>query len=178
MKKEAVFLDRDGTIIKDRGYINNIKNIEFYNYTFSCLRALQDRFLLFIITNQAGVGKGLISQKELDAIHENILKILNSERIKIIDVFVCPHTKEDECHCRKPKTFFIDQAIKKYDIDITASYIIGDHPSDVELAINSGAKGIYLLCGHGLKHYSELGHIKSKISIKRNLKNATKQILQ
>lgn len=178
MKKAAVFLDRDGTIIKDNGYINNTKQIEFYSYSFESLRTLQAHFELFIITNQAGIGKGLITKLELEKIHNFMLRALNDEGIKIREVYTCPHTKQDNCICRKPKPYFIAQAIQKYNIDIIKSYIIGDHPSDVELAINTGANGIYVLSGHGLKHYTEIEQIKSQISIKRNLQAACKEILR
>lgn len=178
MKKPAVFLDRDGTIIKDKGYVNNIKNIEFYTHTFASLRSLQEHFDLFIITNQAGVGKGLITKSELQDIHNYMLRVLNDEGIKIREVFTCPHTKQDNCICRKPKPYFIAQAIQKYNVDIIRSYIIGDHPSDVELAINTGARGIYVLCGHGLKHYAEIEQIKPQIVIKRNLQSACTEILK
>jgi histidinol-phosphate phosphatase family protein len=175
----AIFLDRDGTIIKDKGYVNDIKDIVFYDFTFDCLKELQKNFLLFIITNQPGVGKGLIESDNLDRIHSYILKKMSEHAIDIREVYICPHLKEDRCVCRKPNTFFIEQAKEKYSLDLENSYIIGDHPSDIELAIRVKANGIYLLTGHGQKHYRELTpHQKQKIKICSSLKTATQTILK
>ncbi len=175
----AVFLDRDGTIIKDRGHINDIKDIIYYNYTFDCLKELQKSFLLFIITNQPGVAKGLIDADSLNRIHSSILHKMIDNGIDIKEIYCCTHRKEDNCLCRKPKTFFIDSAREKFSIDLENSYIIGDHPSDIELAITIKANGIYLLTGHGQKHFRELDlHQKQKIRICSNLKTATQTILK
>jgi D-glycero-D-manno-heptose 1,7-bisphosphate phosphatase len=174
--KPAIFLDRDGTIIKDNGYINNIKSIEFYPYTFDCLRKLQEKFLLFIVTNQSGISKGLVTLKELEIIHEYILKKLKENGIKIEEIYSCPHLKEENCICRKPSPHFIKKAKEKYSIDVENSYVIGDHPSDMEFAINAKAKGILVLTGHGKKHYKELPKYR-KIKICLNLKSATNTIL-
>lgn len=175
----AVFFDRDGTIIKDRGHLNNIKEIVFYNYTFDCLKELQKEFLLFIITNQPGVAKGLIEIENLDIIHNRILNTMNDHGIEIKEIYCCTHKKEDYCLCRKPNTFFIEYAKDKFSIDLEKSFIIGDHPSDIELAIRTKANGIYLLTGHGQKHYRELSVFqKQKIKICPNLKSATQTILK
>ena len=175
----AVFLDRDGTIIKDRGYINDIKDVEFYSFSFDCLKELQKSFLLFIITNQPGIGKGLIETDNLDKVHSHILARMSEHAIDIREVYTCPHLKEDRCECRKPNTFFLDHAKKKYSIDLEESYMIGDHPSDIELAIRAKANGIYLLTGHGQKHYPELTpYQKQKIKICSSLKTATQTILK
>ncbi len=174
----AVFLDRDGTIIRDRGHINHIKDIVFYNYTFDCLRELQKKYLLFIVTNQTGVSKGIISFDRLGKIHAHILRKMDDNGIEIKEIYFCPHKKEEKCLCRKPGRFFIDRAKDKYSIDVENSFVIGDHPTDVELAINTNATGIYLLTGHGMRHYHELTHLqRQKIIICRNLKSATQKIL-
>jgi D-glycero-D-manno-heptose 1,7-bisphosphate phosphatase len=176
--KPAIFLDRDGTIIKDNGYIAKMTDIEFYPYTFSCLRQLQKEFLLFIVTNQSGISKGLISHGDVIKIHSHILQKMKANGIVIKEIYYCPHKNEDNCSCKKPQTFFIDEAKAKYSIDILNSYVIGDHPSDVELSINSKAKGVYVLTGHGKKHYAELSNIKHKIKIHQNLEFAAKSILK
>jgi D-glycero-D-manno-heptose 1,7-bisphosphate phosphatase len=175
--RPAIFLDRDGTIIKEKGYIADIRDVVFYDYTFNCLRELQNRFILFILTNQPGIGKGIISKNDVENIHSYILQKMQDHGIAIKEIFCCGHKKEDRCPCRKPGTFFIDNAKDKYSIDINGSYVIGDHPSDAELAINAKANGIYLLTGHGRKHYHDLNdNIKSKITICRTLEFAARLI--
>lgn len=175
--KPALFLDRDGTLIKDHGYINNIRHVEFYDFTFEVLRELQKEFLLFIITNQAGVGKGLITMQEMENVNEYVLDQLQKNGIEIRKLYVCPHKKEDLCECRKPKPYFIDLACQEYDIDLSRSYVIGDHPSDIELGINRGVKGIYVLTGHGRKHYHEMRSIKAEhYQVYRSLRYFVKAI--
>jgi len=176
---KAVFLDRDGTIIKDRGYIKDVKDVVFYPSAFDCLKKLQNHFLLFIVTNQPGVSKGIIKVTDVEKIHIYILQKLIEHGINIKEIYCCTHNKEEQCSCRKPGTFFIDSAKNKYSIDIESSFIIGDHPSDVQLAIYSKASGIYLLTGHGKKHYHEINdQVRQTIRICSNLKSATQMILK
>jgi D-glycero-D-manno-heptose 1,7-bisphosphate phosphatase len=175
--KPAIFLDRDGTIIKDKGYVNSIKNFVFYDFTFDCLKTLQKKFLLFIVTNQSGVSKGLISNEQLDEIHKHMLDVLKTQGIVIEAVYVCPHDTEDNCICRKPLPHFVHLAASQYNIDIANSYVIGDHPSDIQLALNTGAKGMYVLTGHGKRHYHELTeHERKNILITQSLRSGMKII--
>ena len=90
-KHPAIFLDRDGTIIEDNGHINILSNIEFYSYTFKALQNLQEHFLLFIITNQSGISKGLISEDEVKEVNRHIVEALKTKGITIFYVFYCRH---------------------------------------------------------------------------------------
>jgi D-glycero-D-manno-heptose 1,7-bisphosphate phosphatase len=174
----AVFLDRDGTIIKDKGYLKYLKEVEFYKDTFESLEELHKYFLLFVVTNQPGIAKGLITSGEVENIHRFISEQLKNKGIIIKEFYYCPHLKEDHCYCRKPNPYFINLSAEKYSIDIADSFIIGDHPSDIQLASNSGAKGIYLLTGHGKKHVHELpDRFSEPIKICRSIKYATRHIL-
>ena len=174
-KHPAIFLDRDGTIIEDSGYINNPLNIEFYPYSFEALQNLQGHFLLFIITNQSGVSKGLITENEVEEVNKHIIGALKARGIAIYDTFYCPHKNEDNCECKKPKPYFIHQAAELYNIDLTKSFIVGDHPSDIQCGINAGVTPIYLLSGHGSKHRNELN---SDFKICENILEASKYILK
>lgn len=158
MKKAAIFLDRDGTIIKDAGYIKNPQDVEFFNESFSALLKLQERFLLFIITNQSGIAKGFTTEEEVNQVNVYVVETLKSKGINIEYVYCCPHADEDNCKCKKPKPYFIYQAEKLFQLDLKNSYIIGDHPSDAQCGINAGITPIYLLTGHGEKHRHELSH--------------------
>ena len=137
MNNKAVFLDRDGTIIKDNGYIGNLDDIEFYPFTLGALKLLQEEFLLFIVTNQSGIGKGLVREKDVENINDHILSYLRENGITIKELFYCPHKTEDRCNCKKPLPYFIDFAADKYNIDKDKSYVIGDHPSDNEIRCGS-----------------------------------------
>lgn len=156
MKMPAVFLDRDGTIIEDRGYLSDISEVQLFPETLPALQKLKSRFLLFIITNQSGISKGITTQKQVNSINNYLIETLNDNQIKISDVFVCPHQTDENCNCKKPNPYFIYQAEKLHNIDLTKSYIIGDHPSDVECGLNASITPLYVLTGHGEKHKTEL----------------------
>jgi len=172
--KPSIFLDRDGTIIEDIGFIKKPSEVVFYPYTISSLLLLQEHFLLFIITNQSGIAKGFITQNEADLVNQHIVRVLKSQGVFITETFCCPHKTEDNCNCKKPKTQFIFDAKEKYAFDFESSYIIGDHPSDVECGINAGINSIYLLSGHGLKHRAE---VLSNVLVFENLFESVKYIL-
>lgn len=170
----AVFLDRDGTIIEDRGYINDPLDMVFYPESFKSLGLLQEYFLLFIITNQSGISKGIITEKEVKEINNYLVESLKARGIIIYDLFCCPHKTEDNCVCKKPSPYFINKAARMYNLNLAESFIIGDHPSDVECGINAGVTPIYLLSGHGIKHRVE---VRQGIKICTNILDAANYIL-
>ena len=167
-----MFLDRDGTIIEDHGYLSKHSQVIFFDDTFEALKRLQKEFLLFIVTNQQGISQGILTKEEVDFVNQYVVDSLKNAGIKILEVYVCPHTKTDNCACRKPHPFFLNKASKDFNIDLESSFVIGDHPSDVQLATKANAKGIYLLTGHGKNHLSDLNEneiVVSKISDAVNL---------
>ena len=106
LKQPAIFLDRDGTIINDFGYLKNPQEVEFFPETFTSLLRLQERFLLFIITNQSGISKGITTANEVRLVNDYLVETLKSKGIIIKQVFCCPHSSEDNCTCKKPKPYF------------------------------------------------------------------------
>jgi D-glycero-D-manno-heptose 1,7-bisphosphate phosphatase len=175
MKQPAIFLDRDGTIIQDLGYLKNPQDVEFFSGTFTALLKLQERFLLFIITNQSGISKGITTANEVKQVNDYLVETLKSKGIIISYVFCCPHTNEDNCACKKPKPYFIHQAADLYHLNLKGSYIIGDHPSDVECGLNASVTPIYVMTGHGTKHKNELS---SNCVICQDLVEASNYILE
>ena len=155
-KNGAVFLDRDGTIIEDNGHLCDLSKVVFFKETFGALHQLQQHFLLFIVTNQPGVAKGLISREDVNYINSEVIKRFTKAGIEITDIYVCPHERSNNCECIKPNPYFLQKAAKDYHIDLQQSFVVGDHPCDVQLAKNVGARGIYVLTGHGSKHVAEL----------------------
>lgn len=156
-RQPAVFLDRDGTLIEDRGYLSRPEEVAFFPETFLALRKLQRRFLLFIVTNQGGIGEGLISDDAVAGVNQHIVSELAAAGVRIAEVYVCPHRRNEGCRCIKPYPHFLLQAAERHAVDLTSSFTIGDHPYDIELARRAGARaGIYVLTGHGLKHRDEL----------------------
>lgn len=172
--KKAVFLDRDGTIIQDAGYLKSPSEVDFFEDTIPVLRQLQNEYELFIVTNQSGISKGLITDAEVEDVNRFIDNYLRDYGIIIREWFVCPHTTKDDCKCKKPKPYFLSLAAEKYGIDPAKSWVIGDHPHDITFADNGGAQGLYVLTGHGAKHLDGLPH---EVPVFHNLSGAAERIL-
>ena len=154
---KAVFLDRDGTLIEDRGHLSHPSEVVFYPNAVECLRRLQDAgFALFIITNQSGVAKGELTPQDVDRVNRYVCHYLAERGIDISAVYVCPHHRSDGCDCIKPNPHFLHRAAQEHGIDLSRTYSVGDHPCDAQLAENAGGRGVYVLSGHGEKHRSEL----------------------
>lgn len=148
---KAIFLDRDGTIIEEKNYLSNKKEIIFLEGVFEGLKKLQQEYLLIIVTNQSGVARGYFNEIIVKKINNEIINQLAKKNIKITDVFYCPHYINGKikkysikCDCRKPKTGMIKKAQTLYNIDLNNSYIIGDKDSDIELAENANCKSIFI----------------------------------
>jgi len=174
-KHPAIFLDRDGTIIEDKGYLRDPADLILFPTSIRALKELQEHFLLFIITNQSGISTGNLTHMEVGRINKSLLNILKDENVIIYDVFYCPHTKEDNCNCHKPHPYYILKSAREYNLDLDNSFILGDHPSDVLCGINAGITPVYLLSGHGEKHINEL---PSGIKICENILAASSFIIK
>ena len=154
--RPAVFLDRDGTLIEDMGVLDCAENIHMFPDTVRALRQLQERYLLFVITNQPGIARGLLTQEQASRINGRLDDLLRREGVVIQQWYVCPHAREDGCSCIKPKPAFVLKAHRDYGLDLSRSFMIGDHPHDVMTASELGLFGLYVLTGHGGQHLPEL----------------------
>jgi histidinol-phosphate phosphatase family protein len=139
---KAVFLDRDETLNPDPGYIGDPTLFMLYPWVATGLKALKDAgYFLIVVSNQSGVGRGLIAPTALKAIHEKLNFLLMSEVGIAIDHFaICIHRPEDGCTCRKPEPELIIQSATLFGIDLTASYMIGDRESDEQAGIRAGVR--------------------------------------
>jgi UDP-glucose 4-epimerase len=145
--RRAVFLDRDGTLNEDPGYLNDPEKLKLFPQVEESLRKLKNAgFLLVVISNQSGVGRGLIDPEMLPKIHDRLNHLL-APFCAMIDHFkLCVHRPEDDCDCRKPKPKLIEDAAKELGVDIKRSYMVGDKISDVDAGRNAGCKGTVLVC--------------------------------
>ncbi len=146
MKKKAVFLDRDNTLIEDEGYIHEPEKVKLLKGVVEGLKLLKDEgFLLIVVSNQSGIGRGYFSVSDFFAVNERLNQILMKEGVQIDDFFFCPHKPEDGCKCRKPSPELLFRAAKKWDIDLSQSYMVGDKTSDVLAGQRAGCKASFLL---------------------------------
>ncbi len=155
-KTPAVFLDRDGTIIEDRGHLGRPSEVVFYPDTVPALTRLQEHFLLFVVTHQPGISAGFVTADNVAQVNEYVVAELRHHGVMITEVYCCPHQRNEGCDCIKPKPFFLRQAAEKFGLDLSGSFVVGDHPHDVVLADNAGACGIYVRTGHGNRHLAEV----------------------
>lgn len=144
--RKAVFFDRDGTINSDVGHYYIYKKEDFVlnEGVVSIMRKLQEsNFLLFVVTNQGGVAKGIYSCEDVEKVNNYMLELLNAEGIEIENIYFCPHHESvSKCLCRKPSPFFINKAIKDYNLDKNQCFMIGDSDRDIESAKAAGIKGL------------------------------------
>jgi len=170
----AIFLDRDGTLIEDVGIITDPSQIRLYPETIPTLRELGRHFELFVVTNQNGIAKGVITPQQADAVNAALDQTLRQHGVAIRRWYVCPHHRHDGCACIKPNPTFLRQAAAAFGLDLKRSYVIGDHPHDPATADAVGATGLYVLTGHGQRHLSEL---PEKYPVFQNLSAAAEWIL-
>jgi histidinol-phosphate phosphatase family protein len=149
--RPAVLLDRDGTIIVERNYLHNLDQVEFEAGAIDGLRSLaRAGWLLVVLTNQSGIGRGYFDRAAADAVNARIADLLADEGIFIAGWYVCPHTPDDHCNCRKPSPGLALEAARDLDIALAQSWMIGDKRSDLELADAVNANGILVTSGHGV----------------------------
>ena len=149
---KAIFLDRDGTINVDRDYIYKIEDFEFLPNVIESLRILQEAgYILIIVTNQSGIGRGYYTEEDFHKLNDWMLQELIRHNVNISKVYFCPHIPDAQieryrilCGCRKPNLGMFRQAIKDFDIDIDASYAIGDKIRDCAICEKTGCTGFLI----------------------------------
>ncbi|MCU0820878.1 MAG: HAD family hydrolase [Spirochaetes bacterium] len=161
---KAIFFDRDGTLNIDPGYINNPADMKLFKDVPSVLKYLKSlRYMIFIISNQSGIGRAKIKPGQYRDVNERFVSLCGGYDI-IDDVFYCPHTPEQDCPCRKPGTLFVDIADERCGIERGESYFIGDKMTDILAGKKSGLKTILILNGvpvEKVPHYDELPNVKA-----------------
>ena len=143
-KHRAIFLDRDGVLNKDRSdYVKNIDELEIFSNIGKCIKQINDRgFLVIVVTNQSAIGRKLITNNDVENIHNHIQNFLKKHNAKIDAFYYCPHHPIDNCDCRKPKSGLLIKAAHDFSVDLKNSWMIGDHDRDIESGISAGCKSI------------------------------------
>ena len=143
--RKAVFLDRDGVINVDNGYVSSVQDFEFRCDIFEICRYLISLdYLIVVVTNQSGIGRRFFTKEQFKTLTAWMLKRFSEEDVEVAGVFYCPHTPTENCECRKPKPGLISEAASKFELDLPSSWLIGDKQSDIDAAKRAGvAHSIY-----------------------------------
>jgi D-glycero-D-manno-heptose 1,7-bisphosphate phosphatase len=181
-KNKAVFLDRDGTINVEVAYLSEVADFRFIPGVPQSLQRLKDAgFMLVVVTNQSGIGRGYYDEAALAAIHAHMHAELAAQGAPIDACYFCPHHPEHatgdyrrECGCRKPLPGMLQQAAADLDIDLSASFMIGDKLADVEAGINAGCTPLLVLTGYGS---AEQARLPAGVSAYPDLQAAAEAIL-
>ena len=146
--RPAVFLDRDGTLIDETGYLADPGGISFYPGIPEALKRLQERgYLLVVITNQSGIGRGYFDEETALKVNLSMVKILRGTEVFLTAVYYCPHHPDDKCRCRKPKLLMVQRALDDLKINPGLSWMVGDIDKDAQTGINAGLRTIIVETG-------------------------------
>ena len=143
---KAIFLDRDGVINKEIGFVFRVEDFIFTGDIFKSLKKLQDAgFIFIVVTNQSGIAKQLYTHEDAEKVHKHMLEAMKENGIIISEIYYCPHHSDVEpCMCRKPDSGMLEKAIARFNIDVSRSFLIGDKERDILAAEKAGVKGILI----------------------------------
>lgn len=162
--RKAVFLDRDGVIIEDVGYLGDPSRVRFLSGAVEAIRILNEQgFLVIVISNQSGVARGYLSERDVNGVHAAIEHNLKAQDARIDEFYYCPHHPDAkvecyrlDCNCRKPKPGMVIQAAHKWNVDLHKSFVVGDKLTDLQMGKAVGAKTILVLSGEGQRALEEM----------------------
>ncbi|MBR4355207.1 MAG: HAD family hydrolase [Elusimicrobiaceae bacterium] len=176
VSNKAVFFDRDGTLIYDYGYLSDPAKVHPYKCAVKALTSLQKAgYHLFIVSNQSGIGRGYFSENKAHAVNKQMCKLLRP--VAFDEIVFCPHAPNEKCTCRKPLPKLGINLIKKYHLDPTRSFMVGDKKSDVDFGHAIGCKSILVRTANGNKHLQKYPDMKPDC-IANNLLAAARFILR
>jgi len=163
-KRIAVFVDRDGTLNEEVGYINHIERLRLYPWAAEAIRKLnRARLPVIVTTNQSGVGRGYFSEELVHRVHQKIALELAASEARLDAFYYCPHHPEStqeayrkKCQCRKPQAGMLEEAAKRFNLDLKSSYVVGDSTRDMEMGFNAGSRTVLVMTGYGRGNYENL----------------------
>lgn len=163
--RPAVFLDRDGTVNEQMGYINHISRFHLLPEAGRAIKLLNDHKIpVVVVSNQSGLARGYFPKELLNQVHEKMDRLLAQEGAHIDGLYYCPHHPEAkemqyriDCNCRKPKTGMLLQAADEMNLDLSLSFVVGDRWSDIKCADRAGCLSVLVLTGYGRGDYEYIG---------------------
>ncbi|MEI7640280.1 MAG: HAD family hydrolase [bacterium] len=182
---KAVFIDRDGTLIKEAEYASSLKEIKVFQKSFKAVKLLKAAgYKVIIITNQSGVARGYFPETFVKKAHTFITEQFAEKGIKLDAFYYCPHYKDSKiakykkvCDCRKPKPGMVLKAKKRFNLDLSASFSMGDKLSDVKLGKNTGMHTILVQTGYGKKEIKKIDKASQPDFVAKDIAEAVKWIL-
>ncbi len=183
---QAVFLDRDGTMIEDVGYLDRLERLKLFPYTIDAVRLLNRAgFKVVVVTSQAGIAHGVITEQFVREAHAEIGRRVEASGARIDGFYYCPHHPAAEvpayrtsCECRKPKPGMIHSAARDLDLDPARSFIVGDRWRDLEMGQAAGAAGILVETGYGRTQAARRPDGMPAVPVVANLIEAVSRILR
>jgi D-glycero-D-manno-heptose 1,7-bisphosphate phosphatase len=186
--RRAIFLDRDGTLNEEVGYITDASQFRLYDFAADVVRSIVEaNWRVIVVTNQAGVARGLYTEAFLAQLHANMEATLQQRGARLDAIYHCPHHPEigeppyrQACDCRKPRPGMLRQAAADFNLHLPECFVIGDRYGDVEMAQAVGAQGVLVLTGHGREEFEKERHLwpRPPDYIAANLPEAVRWILK
>jgi D-glycero-D-manno-heptose 1,7-bisphosphate phosphatase len=179
--KGAVFLDRDGTIGEEMGYVNHIDRFEVFPFAAEAIRRLNvAKIPVIVVTNQSGVARNIFPESLVHEVHKKMVAELAAGGAWIDGVYFCPHKSEDTCECRKPLPGLLHRAAREHELDLAASWVVGDRYADLEMGYAAGGRGILVMTGYGRGEYElhRESWPRQPDALADNLRGAVAHILQ
>ena len=154
MKRPAIFTDRDGTLVHEVNYLSRVEDLRLFEFTRPAVESLKrEGYLVVVVTNQSGIGRGIYTEDDMHRIHD----AMQAELDGAIDGFYfCPHLPDSGCECRKPGLKMLTDAVGDLDIDLAASWMVGDKLLDIQTGLAANLRTSMVLTGYGDKHKSQL----------------------
>jgi D-glycero-D-manno-heptose 1,7-bisphosphate phosphatase len=163
----AIFLDRDGVLIENRpDYVKAWEEVEIFPHTFAALRKLaRTGRPIILVTNQSAVGRGIVTADFVEEIHRRLIAEVTANGGRIDAIYFCPHHPQEKCECRKPSPGMLRQAAREWNLDLDASFLVGDAVSDIETAQAVGTQGVLVRTGRGAEQAALLPTVHADWSV-------------
>ena len=186
MSQRAVFLDRDGTMIEDVGYLDRLERLKLFPYTIDAVRLLNRAgYKVFVVTSQNGVAQGVLTEEFLAEAHAHVSRLVEAAGAKIDGYYYCPHSTHavveryrTDCDCRKPKPGMILAAARDHSLDIARSFVVGDRWRDIEMGTAAGTRALLVETGYGRTEASRRPVSMPSVPVTATLIEATSWILR
>ena len=178
--RRAAFLDRDGTICEEMGYVNHVDRLQIFPFAAAAIRQLNEAQVpVIVVTNQSGVARDIFPESLVHQVHQKMIAELSAGGARVDAIYFCPHKTEDACECRKPNPGLLERAAGDHALNLSSSWVVGDRYADLEMGHAAGARGILVMTGYGRGEY-ELHHTRwarQPDALAENLTEAVRRIL-